>query len=377
MPRGRGRRPAIRRPYNPPRWNLRQRGGNPQQQQEIPAHQEPAAHQEPVLQQEPVMQPGPGPIQQEPVRQQNDPVPQQNPVQYQQNAPQMNNQVHVAAQEQPVAQPVPVQALGEISNTLYHTQPQMDEPLFVPGLLNEYDIFIPQTLKDKIWNFEYIDLSLLLKQNVVSNLNDNHNTLQIIDGKIIVQPKSKKIKSIDNIKTWTDAFIVYLQVILDNHPTKANELLKYMSVIRSLAEETITERWVQYDQQFRLRISRNPSKSWANIDAELWLRFVAKGPVAQNASSKSSRYPCYEFNFKGNCAKAQCIYRHTCMKCNMPHAAISCGQFEGFGSTNHAFQAPRQIRPTIRNQRPNYNIHTPVPPLLQNNYRPRNFVPRR
>ena len=86
------------------------------------------------------MQPGPGPIQQEPVKQQNDPVPQQNPVQYQQNAPQMNNQVHVAAQEQPVAQPVPVQALGEISNTLYYTKPQMDEPLFVPGLLNEYVI---------------------------------------------------------------------------------------------------------------------------------------------------------------------------------------------------------------------------------------------
>jgi hypothetical protein len=29
---------------------------------------------------------------------------------------------------------------------------------------NELDIFLPQTLKDKIWNLEYIDLSLLLRQ---------------------------------------------------------------------------------------------------------------------------------------------------------------------------------------------------------------------
>jgi hypothetical protein len=32
---------------------------------------------------------------------------------------------------------------------------------------NELDIFLPQTLKDKMWNLEYIDLSLLLRQNVL------------------------------------------------------------------------------------------------------------------------------------------------------------------------------------------------------------------
>ncbi|CAG2231534.1 unnamed protein product [Mytilus edulis] len=44
-------------------------------------------------------------------------------------------------------------ALGEV-NEVY------DEPLMLPGF-NEVDIFISQKLKDKIWNFEYIDLSLM------------------------------------------------------------------------------------------------------------------------------------------------------------------------------------------------------------------------
>ena len=33
---------------------------------------------------------------------------------------------------------------------------------------NELDIFLPQTLKDEIWNLEYIDLSLLLRQILIS-----------------------------------------------------------------------------------------------------------------------------------------------------------------------------------------------------------------
>lgn len=32
----------------------------------------------------------------------------------------------------------------------------------------------------------------------------------------------------------------------------------------------------QYNQQFRLRVAQNPSKSWSQIDGNLWFRFIAK-----------------------------------------------------------------------------------------------------
>ena len=97
-----------------------------------------------------------------------------------------------------------------------------------------------KVLRKKIGTFEYIDLSLLLKQNFVHNTQENLNTLQIIDGKLVVQSKSKKVKSIDSINMWTEAFITYIQVVIENHPNKAHELLKYLSVIRGASDECPT-----------------------------------------------------------------------------------------------------------------------------------------
>ena len=181
----------------------------------------------------------------------------------QQTAPLVNTtQAHV------VQQTVPVQSSTcEISSLVHITSSNQDEPLFILGLTNEYNMFISQSLKEIIWNFEYIDLYLLLKQNFVHNTQEYQNILQIIDGKLVVQSKSKKVKSIDSIKMWMEAFITYIQVVIDNHPNKAYKLLKYLSVIRDASHECPTVQWVQYDQQFRLRVSRNPTRSWSNIDA--------------------------------------------------------------------------------------------------------------
>lgn len=226
------------------------------------------------------------------------------------------------------------------------------------------------SLKEKIWNFEYIDLSLLLKQNFVHNTQDNQNTLQIIDGKLVVQSKSKKVKSIDSIKMWTEAFITYIQVVIENHPNKAHELLKYLSVIRGASDECPTVQWVQYDQQFRLRVSRNPTRSWSNIDAELWLRFIAKGSHGQNTGqSRLSKYPCYDYNFKGQCNRQNCIYRHNCMKCSLLHPACNCFQSMGYGPPTPRFQVPQIRGNTQRPLNPNMNNNTSI--------RPRNFAPRR
>jgi hypothetical protein len=41
----------------------------------------------------------------------------------------------------------------------------------------------------------------------------------------------------------------------------------------------------QYDQQFRLRVARNPSKSLSQIDGNLWFHFIAKGALGGLATS--------------------------------------------------------------------------------------------
>ena len=156
MPRGHGRRrdqnphpyreaplQDVQQPH--PRWNLRNRhvgrreGNNPVDYIDVP-------HQPVVVQDDPqpvaaahgmLHVPLPGP---------------------QQTSPLTNTtQAHV------VQQPVPVQSItGAISSFVHLTSSNQDEPLFIPGLTNEYDMFISQSLKETIWNFEYIDLSFLI-----------------------------------------------------------------------------------------------------------------------------------------------------------------------------------------------------------------------
>ena len=65
---------------------------------------------------------------------------------------------------------------------------------------NETDIFISKSTTDKIWNLEYTDFSLLLRQNFNSQ-SEKHNFLSLADGKLIMHPtnKSLKVKQTDSI----------------------------------------------------------------------------------------------------------------------------------------------------------------------------------
>jgi hypothetical protein len=59
---------------------------------------------------------------------------------------------------------------------------------------NELDIVLPQTLKDKIWNLEYIDLSLLLRQNF-NFPNENQNCIAADNGRLVLQSVNKPAKT--------------------------------------------------------------------------------------------------------------------------------------------------------------------------------------
>ena len=70
------------------------------------------------------------------------------------------------------------------------------------------------------------------------------------NGRLVAQTKLvKKNRAINNIEAWTDAFISYLQILLERHPQKANELFAYMAIIRSAASECAIEKWYAYYEQ--------------------------------------------------------------------------------------------------------------------------------
>ena len=71
---------------------------------------------------------------------------------------------------------------------------------------NDLDIFITDASKRKIWNSEYIDLALLLRQNFCPNT-DTMGTLTVVNNQLTVKIGAPKIKvPINSIELWTDAF---------------------------------------------------------------------------------------------------------------------------------------------------------------------------
>jgi hypothetical protein len=115
------------------------------------------------------------------------------------------------------------------------------------------DIFISNGTKENISNFDYIDLDLLHKANF-NNHQDQQSVISVDAGRLVLQSKKlKRANVIDSIEAWTGAFIVYTQILLTKHNTKAIELLIYMSTIREAAKDTSKEQWYIYTILVRCR----------------------------------------------------------------------------------------------------------------------------
>ena len=216
---------------------------------------------------------------------------------------------------------VPPPVLEQVSSTIATNGESDPLPLIT---YNDIDVFISDSMKQKIWNNEYIDLALLLKQNFSPN-SDCSGTLTVVNNQLTIKTANPKIKvPINSIELWTDAFLNYLMVFGLRHKEKVQDLLKYLSVIRGAAGNNPIHKWLTYDMQFRLRLSKDPEKLWSGIDGHLWLSCGLSGDVSAMSDWHG---PCYEYNFKGFCMKFNCQYAHTCINCKIDHPACNCNLY--------------------------------------------------
>lgn len=258
--------------------------------------------------------------------------------------------------------PPPIQAANQssISPQIGVGESINNDPLpFVT--FNDLDIFITQENKLKIWNGEFVDLTTLLKQNFVATCPGNlSGPLTMQNNNLYVQTAQKKIKQITSIEMWTDAFINFIIVYIQKHSEKMSDILRYLTIIRETATSNPLQKWLSYDEQFRLRMSKDPTKSWANIDGHLWLMCALTGNMVTKEQKSMS---CYDFNFKGFCIKTNCFYTHTCIRCNMGHPILTCGQM----NTMYPNFQDTQIRNYMYGPS-NYANMTPLPTNGQENW---------
>ena len=201
--------------------------------------------------------------------------------------------------------------------------------------------------KRKIWNHEYVDVFKLLHRDLLSKEGSKEE-----EWELARRPRVPK-----TIENWTSAFLIYASIYCEQHADRAVAIFKYMDIIRKAQMHFSGYAWLDYDEEFRARMSLNSQKPWGDIDSELWLQWMSTNnlpatahtasglpvtyrpfqqrPAFQGAGSLGrgqgiSTGACWGYN-KGLCSRQFCRFKHECSKCGGRHTLTQCFSNNGPG----------------------------------------------
>ena len=240
---------------------------------------------------------------------------------------------NTATREVPLQHP----SSEQLSNERSTTEGEPSVPFVSVGL--PVDARVNEKTRQKIWNKEYVDLgTLLVTPHRQSRFQLTVNHAESNSSPSLVLEPAEKPKKITSIDLWLTAFNVYIGIYTSKHHTEAPALMKYVSIIRDLADRG--HNWQFYDENFRfLRQSHVASMPWGSIHSELWLRshvsnnrasVGARAPTSQRARSDIPFGYCYRFH-RGIYCSRNCNFKHSCFKCQGEHRVKDCN-----------FRPPRQ-----------------------------------
>ncbi len=219
----------------------------------------------------------------------------------------------------------------------------------------DIDARVPDKLKAKIWNNEFVDFSLLLSNHASNKFQLAVRNLDGSNAPTIYLETINRNQKIVNIGIWLQAFHIFVAVYTRRFPVEAPGLMKYGEIVQDLASRGFN--WQFYDENFRfLRQSSASTLPWGGMHWELWLRaqpsppvFNKRFPPAANhykPDSASQRVPhgyCFKFHRDLECAG--CAFKHACFQCQRDHRVSQCTfrpQGKASGKTS---QSPRQPPP--------------------------------
>ncbi|XP_048242721.1 uncharacterized protein LOC125375861 [Haliotis rufescens] len=213
------------------------------------------------------------------------------------------------------------------------------------------DAHVKQQVREKIWRGEYVDLGTILPNTEGSHEDGTITIAYDSSGKVIFKPIKQQPKRL-SLASWTSAFHIFMCIYVSRHSEvrTTQGLLSYMETIRTAALRFGGDAWSTYDQQFRHRMSRDPSRRWDNIDGELWLKYMVTQQVLQPESGGRGAITrvqgdiasqvCWDFN-KFGCSRVNCKYTHKCGKCGKhSHSSRTCFRGNGVQPTPYKPNQP-------------------------------------
>ena len=157
---------------------------------------------------------------------------------------------------------------------------------------------------------------------------------------------------ISNIEQWTDLFLIYAALLTEHYHLEAPHLMKYCSVVRSLAKKCTLQGWLYYDDQFRRLKAQDPSMHWANPHQELYIHCLAQFPISDDTNralvkptpsqQHVRRGPegiCWQLYFEGKCDFPHCRFSHNLSDKQPTSPSHSNGSSRGSTPRNHGKHA--------------------------------------
>ena len=208
------------------------------------------------------------------------------------------------------------------------------------------DIMIPEKIKDKIRNSEYVDLAQILFPN------KDRQTIQIQNapGHSSLRVLPTNTRKLWTIEQWTRAMHIYGSIYLAAKPNEVPAFFKYLEFIRNLARSANFLTVMNYDELFRRTREKN-NRPWDRPLVFQYMQALSRGNQSNmnnhnftqshnvtqtnNYSGSPFRGPkshqtpvtkgvCFRFQQSNPCVHTPCPYQHKCQKCNGNHPAAKC-----------------------------------------------------
>ena len=189
---------------------------------------------------------------------------------------------------------------------------------------------VPEQIRKKIVNYEYINLDVLLP--------DFHDvqtfSLLAAKGKTEKVTFSSGKSLINSFPVWLDAFLTYSAVVITAIPSEALGILHHIATVQRL--QKVDGDWLYYDRQFRQRRA-NRRTPFSEFRQTLYDEAREKNklssvsiPTTHVTNRFSSRIDvpkgyCYDYSNSGSCRNGvNCKFLHRCPSCRAKHPAVYC-----------------------------------------------------
>ena len=144
---------------------------------------------------------------------------------------------------------------------------------------------LPDKVKQHMVKGEYIDFDMLLPESLyharhgvspspsfILRLSDDPAS---VEGDVVIAQQKAAIKrAIRDLQSWMEAWNVYIHVLVQHFPARAQALLAYQRIICDASVRFAPRCWLRYDQRFRASAAADKTIRWDRKHNDLWLEML-------------------------------------------------------------------------------------------------------